>query len=373
MKKDFLLPLFLSALLFASCDNLLENAPVPPWSPQYADNVVVVDSDLSSVTVWEESRVYYISGLIRMTNGGTLTIQPGTTVKFTHNGYLLAEAGSRIYANGTSEKPIIFTSANDSAAGGDSVLNDGNQAPLAGDWYNVELESGCIGNEFQYCRFSYGGREKTAVLKIDEAEASVENCTFRDNLGGHPYDGTALASASLDASTAADNTVIASNTFYRNYWPLAINCRMCLNESNTFSFDEDGDAATEDEVNTHQGIYVNNGNIDDNVSWDEAEVPLCFFGNLLRLTANTTLSVASGTVIKSSNTEFQIEYGAHLNRDGVIFTSFRDDLTGDTNGDGNASEAVNGDWVGIGILDNDGNIEYVTRDNDGAVRYSEEG
>ncbi|MBN2627201.1 MAG: hypothetical protein JXA95_11090 [Spirochaetales bacterium] len=364
---------FLPVLLFLSCDALqgTDEDPAPPWTPQYADNVTIVDSDINSAATWQEGKVYYVDDIIRITASGTLIIQPGTIVKFTHGGSLWAEAGSRIYANGTSSKPILFTSASDASAGGDSILNDGNHAPLAGDWHNVALEEGGTGSEFSWCRFSWGGREKYAVLSLGtDSEASVENCIFCDNLGGNPYDSN-QGTATLDASVAAAGTVIRGNLFYRNSWPLAISCAMDLDDTNSFSFDESGDPATEEETNSHQGIFVNYGNISGTVEWDETEVPLCFFGNLLRVTSTGTLTIAGGAIIKSSSSSFLFEYGSVVNRTGAIFTSYRDDsLLGDTNADDTSSAAADGDWEGICVQDSDNNPFWLLRDNNGTVRYS---
>ncbi len=368
MKSVLAFLIILLSIFFVSCD---------PESPldevQYADNVVIVSGDISSDTTWYEGKVYFIDGLTRLNPGNTLTIQPGAVVKFSGLGSLCIENGAKVSAEGTALKPLIFTSVNDLSAGGDTVLNDVNQQPLAGAWYGVDIEAGSSGSRFVNCHFLYGGLSGYAVLRIN-GEARVENCTFRDNLGGHPYDGSAIDTAALDASLALESTVVTGNIFYRNTWPLAISCSMNLDDTNRFEFDEDGDSSTADEVNKYQAIYINYGDISGFVSWEETEVPLCFFDLLLRVTSTGTLDLASGVVIKSSSAEFQYEYGATVNSTGVIFTSFRDDaLLGDTNCDGTVSIPADGDWKGVCELDDEGNVYWMTRNNGGSVRYSLEG
>lgn len=356
--------------LLMSCDVTGLELPGSEEGEDFAANVIPVESDISSAATWQEGKVYYIDKLIRVTSGGTLVIEPGAIVKFSAYGELLAEPGSRIDADGLDLKPIIFTSVFDNSAGGDSILNDGSAQPLKGDWRSIEIESGAVGSEFRHCHFLYGGKARGAVLLI-AGRATVDSCVFRDNLGGHPYDSN-LASATLDASGADSQTVITSNLFYRNLWPLAINCLMNLDNSNIFSFDEDNDIGTPEEVNTHQGIYIFQGDISGTVSWAETEVPLCFFDSLLRVTDTGTLTIGNGAVIKNSNADFQFEYGSVINRTGVLFTSYRDDLPlGDTNGDGTLSTPSDGDWTGIEVEDGDGNFTYLP--NDSAILYSLEG
>jgi hypothetical protein len=57
--------------------------------------------------------VYTLSGFIKVANGATLTIQPGTTIVGDYEipgSSLFILRGSRIIANGTASQPIVFTS-----------------------------------------------------------------------------------------------------------------------------------------------------------------------------------------------------------------------------------------------------------------------
>jgi len=330
-----------------------------------------VDGGVSTAVTWAAGSVYLVDGYVRVANGATLTVEPGAVVKFTALSVIEVEAGGRINAIGAADAPIVFTSYRDSTAGGDSILNDGSSAPASGDWCGVAVESGSVGNDFAHCEFRYGGRENVPALKVS-GTADVDRCTFRDNLGGHPQD-PGSDSATLDASEADSATTVTNCVFYRNRWPLGIAVTMSLDASNAFSYDEDGIGGIEaDEDNTHQAIFVNSGDITTNTSWLETDVPLCFFGNLARVKQGITLTIAAGAVLKNSASDFQFEYGATVNRDDVIFTSFcDDDLIGDTNADGTASIPQNGNWIGIEVLDSADNTVYEARDNvDGAVRYS---
>ena len=105
------------------------------WDPQntaYTDaaTVVTVTTNITTSTTWTTGKTYKISGLIYVTNGATLTIQPGVVVKgiYTSTGTaLIITKGAKLNAVGTASQPIVFTSAK--AAG----------TRAAGDWGGVIL------------------------------------------------------------------------------------------------------------------------------------------------------------------------------------------------------------------------------------------
>ena len=63
---------------------------------------------ISGNQVWTSDKIYRVTGNVGIAPGVTLTIQPGTVVKFTGN-YTLSIGGTLI-ADGTAEQPIVFTS-----------------------------------------------------------------------------------------------------------------------------------------------------------------------------------------------------------------------------------------------------------------------
>jgi parallel beta-helix repeat protein len=106
-----------------------------------------------------------ITGNIIIDNNTTLTINPGTTIKFggVYNIYVMV--GSKIVANGTQANPILFTSATGTSRA---------------SWNNIYVYSS--NNSFKCCTFQYGNW----ALKVHGYPSSatgnvIENCIFRNN------------------------------------------------------------------------------------------------------------------------------------------------------------------------------------------------
>ncbi|HYG15400.1 MAG TPA: hypothetical protein VEC12_06560, partial [Bacteroidia bacterium] len=84
---------------------------------QTTKQTVLVDANITANTTWTADKIYLLKGIIRVTNGTVLTIEPGTVVKGgpaadgSNATCLVIEQGGRINAIGTTDKPIVFTSA----------------------------------------------------------------------------------------------------------------------------------------------------------------------------------------------------------------------------------------------------------------------
>jgi hypothetical protein len=74
----------------------------------------VIDADVTASRTLFSDTVYTLRGFIHVANGATLTIQPGTVIQGDFNtvgSSLFVLRGARIVANGTAERPIVFTSS----------------------------------------------------------------------------------------------------------------------------------------------------------------------------------------------------------------------------------------------------------------------
>lgn len=87
-----------------------------PNSTNYSNANVTVEGEIATNQTWTANNTYLIKGFLYVRSGATLTIEPGTVVRGDKatKGTLLIERGAKIIAEGTKEKPIVFTS-NESA------------------------------------------------------------------------------------------------------------------------------------------------------------------------------------------------------------------------------------------------------------------
>ena len=91
------------------------------------------------------------------------------------------------------------------------------------------------------------------------------------------------------------------------------------------------------------------------VTWSNITVPYVLYQTTLSIHDDGVLTLADGVVVKSYQNRIDVANLGTLipgtsTGTGVVFTSFNgDSKLGDTNGDGTATTAVKGDWVGVNL------------------------
>jgi hypothetical protein len=129
-----LLYLALCTLIISSgCRKIVEDGEVviieqPGNGGGTGGQTITLSGKLDKDTTLRAANSYILQGLVYVTNGATLTIEPGTTIKGQFNdpvGGLVITRGAKINAAGTAEKPIVFTSAS--------------ATPRSGDWAGIVM------------------------------------------------------------------------------------------------------------------------------------------------------------------------------------------------------------------------------------------
>ncbi|MGV3530711.1 MAG: hypothetical protein ACO1OO_17540 [Flavisolibacter sp.] len=100
------------ALAVASCRKIeVDGENTSNANPN--SNAVVLEGKISSdMKLDDPAKRYILRGIVYVTNGATLTVAPGISVygELASKGALVITRGSKIMAEGTKDKPIVFTS-----------------------------------------------------------------------------------------------------------------------------------------------------------------------------------------------------------------------------------------------------------------------
>lgn len=129
MKKQTILLALAALILTSSCKKNTVNDDNPPIVQPPVSTTVDVSADITANTTWKADKIYLLKGIINVTSGATLTIEPGTLIKGDKatKASIVVNRGGKIEAVGTADKPIVFTS------------NQPAGARSSGDWGGIIL------------------------------------------------------------------------------------------------------------------------------------------------------------------------------------------------------------------------------------------
>jgi hypothetical protein len=152
------------------------------WDPQnanYPSTSVTVSADITSNTTWTTGTVVLLQNKIYVTNGATLTIEPGVIIRGDQatGGTLIISRGSKINAQGTQSNPIVFTS--NQAAGSRNL----------GDWGGVIILGNARNNQPGGVAVIEGGLDpvKAQFGGTDDADNSGIFSFVRIEFAGIPF------------------------------------------------------------------------------------------------------------------------------------------------------------------------------------------
>ncbi len=112
--------------------------------------IVEVSGNITSTVTWTNDKVYRLNGFVRVQDGGRLNIDEGTVIigDRESKGTLIVQMGGKIYAEGTADEPVVFTSENASGLrepgdwGGVVICGKAPNNVTATTGLPVELEGG---------------------------------------------------------------------------------------------------------------------------------------------------------------------------------------------------------------------------------------
>ncbi len=177
-KQMIFVTAILTALIAGSCEKTEAGGETPGVKEQVIFNGNNIGNGNQEFEIKEshtiESGTYILKGWVYVTNGATLTIEPGTVIKGDKDtkAALIVERGGRIIAQGTLQEPIVFTS-NQPA---------GSRKP--GDWGGVVICGKATNNKTEMIieggpRSMHGGN--------DDADNSGVLSYVRIEFAGYPF------------------------------------------------------------------------------------------------------------------------------------------------------------------------------------------
>lgn len=366
-------------------------------------NGVGVSGNATATTTWKANLTYIIDYNVTINAGVTLTLEPGTVVKFTSNAYITANGN--LVAAGISTSKIVFTSLKDDTAGGDTN-NDGNAStPAAGDWSYMQFTSSSTGSRFDQSFVRYGGSgscnytcphailldgvafsiQNTALsqsgyyglriknasptvnnvdistsqygILLESANPTITNSNIHDNTqygiygtGSNPtITGSTISNSKQGlylASTNAPYPSISGNTFANN---LTYAASIEVGALPTFG------------ANTFVGTIGNGVNVGAGTLTQNATMygAGAYVIGKIMVEQGATLTIQPGAVVKaygpyncySSCAGIVVKGSLTANGQAaspIVFTSARDDsYGGDANADGTQTGPSSGDWAGV--------------------------
>jgi hypothetical protein len=228
MKKKYI-PLMLSLLMtgtsltLMSCKDDEEIATIAVVGIAQDPGNFKGDVTSGQVVTLDATKVYVLTGAVRVKDGGKLVIPAGTRIVATAGAasYVLVEQGGQLYANGTTLSPISFSSSAATPGSWGGLIICGKAPVNTGTTSSSEignaLYGGTVSNDnsgsFTYVKIEYAGADFAAGKKFNGlslfgvgSETKIENIAVLNGAedGIELYGGTVNVSNIVSAGNGDD-------------------------------------------------------------------------------------------------------------------------------------------------------------------------
>jgi hypothetical protein len=123
---------------------------------------------------------YYLHrSKIMMASGTTLTVDPNVIIKF--NSQTSLNINGQLFAVGTSNKPVVFTSVHDDNYGGDFNLDNFDTMPQNGDWRGIQLGAQSTGNVLEHAVILYAGGDSNANIYAYHTDLAIRDSVIANS------------------------------------------------------------------------------------------------------------------------------------------------------------------------------------------------
>jgi hypothetical protein len=315
----------------------------------------------------------YVMYQITVDSGSHFTIQPGAVLKMLENDTWHAPSGIQVYgyleANGTLEKPVVFTSLTDDSYAGDTNHDGSSTTPTAGYWARIAVQDGGSAS-FSHAKVRYAGSSTygysypgslvnaggalilthaTVEYGSSVGVRSISNGTIRigDSLIQNNNSYGLYYSASGLAAPVITSTSLLTNTNYAIYFQPSD--KISLDGTHIYSNTASNNGTNGLRLNgTYTGTTTLSGNpgfayvLEWMPTVDAGSHFIIQPGAVLKAVQSDTFAAPTGMQVYG-----YLEVNSTIEKP-VVFTSLTDDtVAGDTNHDGSASTPTAGYWSRI--------------------------
>ena len=316
-------------------------------TPSYQHSTIIGDLTISGDVVWNKAGSPYIVNSLNIPLGTSLTILPGTVVKFNVEFAWVNVYGKLIIGEHATSEKVFLTSISDDSIAGDTNNDNTGTIPTAGFWNGINMLSGT--STIVNTEMRYGGKSESGqVIAQGTAHVTLDNVLLA-HAGTH-------ALSQTGGSLTVNNSTIdhVAKGIVSNGGTLTM-------EGNTF---EHISLAAADVDLAHVTFINNGGNsgeggilLTGNISGNLVLPPdgISYVGNSPQVLLGGSLTILPGGIMKFSQYGWLNVYGnLTIGASGgatTYLTSLTDDsIGGDTNRDGGATVPPFNNWNGINML-----------------------
>lgn len=323
------------------------------------NGILVERGDFETSGSWNQTFVPYIlENDVTIKPEARLTIGDRVIIKFDPRNVGIEVEGGTLQAHG-----VTFTSLKDDFGG--DTNGDGPSDGTPGDWDSLEFSESGSDSVLENCvvRFAggYGGNENQAAnIQLYDASPQILRCQVEYS----ELNGIHL----VNSESVIDGCVIQYNAgrgirCIAGSRPTIRDCHFTDNERPIF-YELDCFPAFEGTLTSNitsadgsrwNGIQVGRGDLTEDVRWTQTSLPYILTGDV-HVLPGITLELVEGVTVKfrKGNVGFEAD-GTFIARR-ATFTSLKDDLGGDTNGDGSRAQGDPRDWDAVELHTDDSKL-----------------